>query len=128
MSARNLLETFVVMQPRHEATPVEVTPDIYQRLDRDFRGFRDCSLVARYDFDRDWPTWEIHPNGDEIVVLLSGVAEMILDEPGGRRSVVLSRAGEFVIVARGTWHTAHMSTPTSMLFVTPGEGTQNRPA
>jgi len=28
---------------------------------------------------------------------------------------------------RGTWHTARTSVSTTMLFVTPGEGTENRP-
>jgi mannose-6-phosphate isomerase-like protein (cupin superfamily) len=126
MSPSNLSETYVVMQPGFEAATVDVTPDTFTRLDRDFNGFRGCALVARFDFDSDWPTWEVHPRGDEIVVLLSGAAEMILDEADGKRSVKLARPGEFVIVPRGTWHTAHIATPTSMLFVTPGEGTQNR--
>ena len=30
------------------------------------------------------------------------------------------------IVPRGTSHTAHTNAPTTMLFVTPGEGTQNK--
>lgn len=30
------------------------------------------------------------------------------------------------IVPRGTWHTAHTSVPTSMLFITPGEATQRK--
>ena len=27
-------------------------------------------LVSRFDFTVDWPTWEVYPNGDEIVFLL----------------------------------------------------------
>jgi hypothetical protein len=30
-------------------------------------------------------------------------------------------------VPRGTWHTTKVHAPSSMLFITPGEGTQNRP-
>jgi mannose-6-phosphate isomerase-like protein (cupin superfamily) len=80
---------------------------------------------ARYDF-ADWPTWEMHPAGDEVVVLMSGAAEMVLDRGGGHETVSLTQPGSFVIVPKGTWHTARISTPTSMLFVTPGEGTQNK--
>jgi mannose-6-phosphate isomerase-like protein (cupin superfamily) len=125
-SARNLRDTFVVMGRGLEATPVDVTPSVYEELDRRFDGFRGCALVARYDFTGDWPTWEMHPAGDEVVVLLSGAAEMVLDRGDGKETVSLRQPGSFVIVPKGTWHTARIAEPTSMLFVTPGEGTQNK--
>ena len=53
---------------------------------------------------------------------------MILDRSGSEETVHLSEAGSFVIVPRDTWHTARTSTPTRMLFVTPGQGTRNKPA
>jgi hypothetical protein len=39
----------------------------------------------------------------------------------------LRESGSFAIVPRETWHTARTSVPTRMLFVTPGEGTENKP-
>lgn len=123
----NLAGTYVVLDAAHAAVGVEVTPDIYARLDRDFDGFRGRTLVARFDFTADWPTWEMHPAGDEIVVLLSGAADMVLDRAGRHDVTSLTQPGEFVIVPKGTWHTARVSRPTSMLFITPGEGTRNEP-
>lgn len=35
-------------------------------------------------------------------------------------------ASTFVVVPRGTWHTAKVHAATTMLFITPGEGTENR--
>ncbi|MGZ5036483.1 MAG: cupin domain-containing protein [Usitatibacter sp.] len=124
---RDLLHTYVVMQPDHTAECVDVTPTVWQELDRRFDNFKGRMLVARFDFDSDWPTWEMHPEGDEVVVLLSGAADMVLDQAEGHRTTSLTQPGSFVIVPKATWHTARISTPTSMLFVTPGEGTQNRP-
>jgi mannose-6-phosphate isomerase-like protein (cupin superfamily) len=124
---KNLLDTYVVIGPDHSATPVEVTPSIYEELDRRFDAFKGRLLVARYNFETDWPTWEMHPQGDEVVLLLSGAARMILDHGGVHRATVLSQPGSFVIVPKATWHTAKIATPTSMLFITPGEGTENRP-
>ena len=80
--------------------------------------------MSAFSFDSDWDTWEMHPAGDEIVCLLSGRASFELE---GRGHVgELTRPGEFLIVPRGAWHTAHTTVPTTMLFITPGEGTQDK--
>lgn len=122
----NLRTTYVVLDPALGAHEVTVTDTIYQQLDERFDGFAGHSLVAMHSFDGDWPTWEMHPRGDEVVCLLSGRAEMRLREDGRERSVLLDAPGAFVVVPRGTWHTARIGEPTSMLFITPGEGTENR--
>ena len=36
--------------------------------------------------------------------------------------------GDYVIVPRGTRHTARIRKPARMLFITPGEGTETRGA
>jgi len=124
----DLSKTYVVVGPDHSATPIDVTPTIWQELDQRFDGFKGRLLVATFHFEKDWPTWEIHPHGDEIVVLLSGAADMVLDENGAHRVATLARSGEYVIVPKGTWHTARIAAPTSLLFMTPGQGTENKGA
>lgn len=120
----NLESTFVVLQPDRSAVPVAVTPTIWQELDQRFDDFKGRVLVSCFSFERDWDTWEMHPAGDEIVCLLSGRATLELE---GRGTLAeLSVPGSYVIVPRGTWHTAHTAVPTRMLFITPGEGTQNK--
>jgi mannose-6-phosphate isomerase-like protein (cupin superfamily) len=118
-----LADRWVVLGPDLSAAEVAVTPTVYEELDR---GFRHRLLVAMHRFDADWATWEVHPHGDEVVVLMSGAAEMVFDRGGKHESVQLSAPGDYVVVPRGTWHTARVSVPTAMLFVTPGEGTENR--
>ena len=51
---------------------------------------------------------------------------MTLALPGGDETVRLNEPGTFVIVPKGTWHTARVNAPTTMLFVTPGQDTENR--
>jgi mannose-6-phosphate isomerase-like protein (cupin superfamily) len=120
----NLDSTFVVLQPDQSAVPMAVTPTLWRELDQRFDGFKGRVLVSCLSFDADWETWEMHPAGDEIVCLLSGRASFEFE---GRGHVgELSKPGEFLIVPRGTWHTAHTTVPTTMLFVTPGEGTRNK--
>jgi mannose-6-phosphate isomerase-like protein (cupin superfamily) len=123
----DLTSTFVVLQPDQSAALVEVSPAVYEELDRRFDGFKGRTLVSSYRFDSDWPTWEMHPAGDELVCLLSGEVEMVLQRGGTEEVTRLSGAGSFVVVPKGTWHTARTRVPTTMLFVTPGHDTQNRP-
>ena len=123
----DLASTFVVVEPHHAAIPVAVTPAIFAELDERFDHFKGRLLVSSFGFDSDWSSWEVHPAGDEIVCLLSGDVTMVLDRNGVEEVVHLRDPGSFLIVPKGTWHTARTSVPTRMLFVTPGEGTQNRP-
>jgi mannose-6-phosphate isomerase-like protein (cupin superfamily) len=118
-----LASTFVVVDPALSCSPIEVGPTLYQELDGRFSGFRQCLLVAEYSFDRDWPTWEMHPAGDEILYLLEGAAELQLRKGGEARVVPFDRPGASVIIPKGTWHTARIARQARILFLTPGEGT-----
>jgi mannose-6-phosphate isomerase-like protein (cupin superfamily) len=89
--------------------------------------FGDGWLVTEFESSADWSNWEMHPEGDEFVYLLSGAAVMLLELPDGVQEVSL-RGRAAVVVPRGTWHTARISEPTRMLFVTMGRGTRHRAA
>jgi mannose-6-phosphate isomerase-like protein (cupin superfamily) len=82
-------------------------------------------LVSEYMFEQDWPTWEMHPDADELVYLLSGEATLYLEQPDGVHSVTLSGSGA-VVVPRGVWHTAKVAAPSRILHITRGAGTQTR--
>ena len=84
-------------------------------------------LMTAFDFSEPWNTWERHPAGEELVMLLSGTATVVLEEAGGERTVELTSPGSFVLVPPNVWHTARTSVPTTMLFLTPGAGTEHRP-
>jgi hypothetical protein len=84
-------------------------------------------LIACGSCDADWSMWEMHPNGDEIVCLLSGAVTFLLQEAQGTQTIDLNKTGEYVLVRKGIWHAAKTRGPCRMLFITPGEGTQHRP-
>lgn len=81
-------------------------------------------LVALHSFSSDWSTWEMHPKGAELVYVVSGVLTLVQDIDGEHRAVEL-KAGQAAINPPGVWHTAKVSEPTTALFITAGEGTQN---
>jgi mannose-6-phosphate isomerase-like protein (cupin superfamily) len=90
--------------------------------------FHNEYLVTTFGYDRNWPNWEMHPNGDEVVLLLEGRTTMVLELDGREQLVELGESGSYVLVPRGTWHTARTGNACRMLFITAGEGTQHRAA
>ena len=116
-----------VLAPDGTGTAKTVSSSFYSELDTEFEGFRGHALVQRFAFDEPWPMWEMHPKGDEFVYLLEGDTDFLLRIDGDDRRLRLSQPGSFVVVPRGTWHTARPRQPTTLLFVTPGEGTRNEP-
>jgi uncharacterized cupin superfamily protein len=125
MDTIDIQHTYIHLQDGPTAVPVPVGPDFWQTIDtrRDLDGGR---LVMIFHFDADWPTWERHPAGDEIVCLLSGAVDLVLAEEEGERVVEL-RGRSATIVPRGIWHTAKVLEPSDGLFITRGDGTENRP-
>jgi len=123
-----LLEsTWIHLGPDGTSVPLTLTDTFWEQLGSGgFDHLGPGRLVSQMAFDADWQTWEMHPVGEEVVCLLSGSVDLLLQEGGGERTIALRNAGAFAIVPRGTWHTANVHAPSSMLFITPGDGTQNR--
>ena len=83
-------------------------------------------LMAAFDMDADWPHWEMHPNGEEILVLLSGEMQIVLDDGRTETNVALAPGG-VCLVPRGVWHRGIVPAPSRLLAITAGEGTMHRP-
>ena len=125
----NLATTYLRLRPDTSIETLPVNDEFWPRLMSGALGtFHHEYLVTMHGFTADWPNWEQHPNGDEIVCLLEGRVTMVLEQDGRERLVELSETGGYVLVSRGTWHTARTRTPCRMLFITAGEGTKHRPA
>jgi mannose-6-phosphate isomerase-like protein (cupin superfamily) len=125
----SLTSTFLRLRPDCSIEQIPFDDTFWPRLMSGNLGtFHHEYLVTTSTFQEDWPSWEVHPNGDEIVCLLSGAVTFVFEREGGNEEISLRNVGDFVFVPQGTWHTAKTSVPTFMLFITAGEGTQGRPA
>jgi oxalate decarboxylase/phosphoglucose isomerase-like protein (cupin superfamily) len=119
--------TYVHLGPNGTALPLPVTPTFWEDLDASVLPQGEGRLVSSYHFPASWDSWEKHPAGEELVLLLSGAMELILDTGAQEARYALTNPGEFVIVPRDTWHTADVPAGATALFITPGDGTENRP-
>ena len=70
--------------------------------------------------------WEMHPDGDETLTLLSGLIHLVFEEADGERTIVL-KAGESKVIPAGIWHRQIVVEPWELLFMTFGDTTKHRP-
>jgi mannose-6-phosphate isomerase-like protein (cupin superfamily) len=126
----DLQTTFVHLGLEARATPI---PDF--RWDGEFLAKYqaeheadgdDGRLVALLPQTHTAASWERHPAGDEVAVLLSGRIDLVQYIEGRERVVELT-PGLAAINPVGVWHRTVVHEPGEALFITPGRGTEHRP-
>ena len=83
-------------------------------------------LISQHTFTAPWDSWEMHPNGHEIVICTDGEMTLIQEIDGTEKRVTIGK-GEYAINEPGVWHTADISGSATAIFITAGEGTGHRP-
>jgi quercetin dioxygenase-like cupin family protein len=68
---------------------------------------------------------EVHPDGDEILYVISGAVSITSDSNPGEDLAL--GPGDACIVAKGEWHRVHILEKTQLLHLTPGPGGDHRP-
>ena len=68
---------------------------------------------------------EVHPDGDEILYVISGALSITSDSNPGE-SLNLG-PGDACIVAKDEWHRVHVLEKTQLLHMTPGPNGDHRP-
>jgi mannose-6-phosphate isomerase-like protein (cupin superfamily) len=84
-------------------------------------------LVSSYTFTESWTSWEMHPNGAEVVICTAGRMTLHQEMADGTTASVTIGPGEYAINPPGAWHTADIDGEASALFITSGIGTDHRP-
>lgn len=130
MDAFDLSQTFIHLGPGVRATPF---PDFAWSPEY-LAGYADATagdgdegrLVCIVEQAATWDTWERHPAGEEVVVLLSGRVDLV-QEVDGVETVIALHPGQATVNPPNVWHTARVLAPGRALFITPGRGTEHRP-
>lgn len=114
------LDAIAVAQPKF--TGIKWYEDYIKRTKKDGIEGR---LVSLFTFDEPWSSWEMHPNGSEVVICISGEMRLI-QEIGGKRKSHKLKAGQYIINPPRVWHTADADSEVSAIFITSGKGTEHR--
>lgn len=125
----NLRDFALVLDPQQQIHALPAGPELYPQLDSQFNQFRDCVLLSEYTFSENWASYEIHPAGDEVLYLLSGRCELLLEQQDQLLRIPFDRPGQVQVIPKGCWHSADIipGETCRILFVTPGEGSEQRP-
>ena len=105
---------------------IPLTPDFWPSL---IEGRREIGgyLLMQVDAKTDMTHWEMHPEGDELILRLSGHITFEVETDTGLAEVALEAAAPLCLVPRGHWHRYRVQEAGQLLFVTFGRGTQHRP-
>ena len=68
---------------------------------------------------------EMHPDGDEILYLVSGRARVVFLD--GSEDDIDMCPGDGLVVPKGVWHRVDILEPCQIVYVTPGPNNQFRP-
>lgn len=128
MSPKSIISTYLHFLDGGRTDAIPVSESFWEEVAAGKHPYLEQGrLMSAFSFSEPWSVWERHPAGDELVMLLQGSVTLVLEESGQERSVQLNEPGSYVLVPRNVWHTARTSVQTTMLFLTPGAGTEHRP-
>lgn len=125
MEPHDLATTYIHLGVGPETSLLPVGDDFWSTLDSR-PELHTGRLVSSMRHDADWAVWEMHPTGDELVVVIDGSVRFLLDDGTSVTELTL-HARQFVMVPTGVWHTADALGEAHLMFVTWGEGTTHRP-
>jgi len=69
-------------------------------------------------------SWERHPGGDEMIYVVEGAAEIVTLTDGGPLKSKIGE-GSLFVCPQGLWHKTFPEPSVALLYLTPGEGTEN---
>jgi mannose-6-phosphate isomerase-like protein (cupin superfamily) len=72
--------------------------------------------------DVHYPDWEMHPEGDELLILSSGSLTMEFRKERIERTAPLPLRSAFIVPA-GLWHRLIVHEPSVLIAITPGHNT-----
>jgi len=125
----NLKDFALVLDARQQIHALSAGPDLYPQLGAQFGTFEGAVLLSEYTFSENWVCFEVHPAGDEVLYLLAGRCELLLEQQGQLQRIPFDAPGQVQVIPKGCWHSADIIPGEScrILFFTPGAGSGRRP-
>jgi mannose-6-phosphate isomerase-like protein (cupin superfamily) len=122
---RTQLPGAVVTMARDGSSAVVEAPTRPVRIDGHTFGVADIDQAPPH-------RGEVHPDGDELLYVISGRCEVVLEEGGTEETVGTEtrhvlEPGDAMVVPQGHWHRIETLEPYRLVHLTPGPGDGHRP-
>jgi mannose-6-phosphate isomerase-like protein (cupin superfamily) len=123
----DLSKTFVHLKNGGDTEPVAITPAFWLETSSGKRRYDRLAGIFAFRSAKDLHSsmQEMHPEADEVLFVVSGAIDVVLEESGGEQILSL-QAGQAAIVPRGIWHHLVMRQPGKLLFINSRTGMQGR--
>jgi mannose-6-phosphate isomerase-like protein (cupin superfamily) len=121
MKAIDLADTYLHLDAGAGIEVLPVDEQFWATIDQ--RSDLDVGrLMMATPVTADWANREMHPDGDEVILVTDGAVRVHTDsgEP------VVVRAPDLVLLPAGAWHTMDVIEPGRVVTITWGAGTQHR--
>ncbi len=125
MKALDPTKTFLDLAPDGRTTELPVDADFWPAL-MSGRLAIAGRLVTSHDMTDGFPHWERHPQGEELLIALSGRFRVRLETAEGEIAEAEMGHGEVFVVPTGLWHRVDVLEAGRLMFVTAGEGTEHK--
>ena len=122
--AIDIAKSFIHLCAGGGAEIVDVTPSFWRAAHE-----REGLVLGAFDFtsprDLHSSMQEMHPEADEVLLLVSGSLDVILEQDDAQRTIALE-TGQAAIVPRGVWHHLEMRGPGRLVFINSRAGMRSR--
>ncbi len=121
----DLSQTYTLLHPTGDVEKVKGGDQFWKtpRLNHDRIGTH--WLFSEHYYANDWEEWKMHPAGDEIIYLLDGSIDVIIDQAKLTNTIKL-RTNGVVTIPRQNWYTVKVYSPCHILNISRELNTKHR--
>lgn len=124
----NLMDTLLYLDANQSIRSYAKQFEFFRKAQQDSELADSFTLVlfeVQSAEDVHYPIWEMHPEGDELLILISGSLSIEFDDQAITQEMLLLPQTAFVVPA-GSWHRIEVNEPSMLLAVTPRHGTLHK--
>jgi len=117
--------TYLYLKGDGTGEPLAVTETFWSDLMEGRINIDDGYMMMAGDVRADMGHWEIHPEGEEVLLRLAGAFRVVMENRDGPPPR-LDAETPAIVIPRNTWHRLTVDEPGRVVFITYGRGTEHR--
>ena len=128
MSARDVFDpaaTYLYLADGGAVERLDLDDSFWEDLTSGKLDLDQGRLVMATEMTRHMEHWEMHPDGEEVLLCMSGAFDVIIEGDLGEPAR-LDATHPATIIPRGVWHRINVVEDGRLMFITYGRGTEHK--